>query len=230
MPNESGAPGTPAGSPPGAPGTPSQTSSPAHESQATQEARRYATHEETQALSAAVGGLRNDFKALQKLIEGLKPSERAANEDRGTVREDLEKLKNEIRADREAAITETRNAVILQAISAHKITDEYAAEDLFDHVLTRHGQRIKVEGRNVFYENELGEKKTVKDFIGELLKTQRGQRFIPAPSTSGLPRSQTNGRSQPGGKRYSEMSLAERMKLSPAEEAKLASEEMRSGA
>ena len=215
-----GAPGTPASSPPAAPGSAPPTP-PAEPGEP-----QYATREDLQAQSNLIGGLRNELRALSKLLESsrAKPAEPAAP---GTVSEELQKLKAEILGDREAAKKETRTAAVQSAILAAGIDGE-GAEILFDHVMAKHGERITAEGRNVYHENELGERKPVKDFLAELLKGPRGERFKPAPATSSLPRG--SGAPAAGTRRYSEMPQDERLKLPAAQRWELAQGEMKGGA
>ena len=215
-----GAPGTPAASPPAAPGSASPTP-PAEPGEP-----QYATREDLQAQSNLIGGLRNELRALSKALENSrqKPAEKT---EPGTVHEELSRLKADILADREAARKETQTAAVQSAILAAGI-DGDGAEILFDHVMAKHGERIKVEGRSVYHENELGERKPVKDFVADLLKGPRGERFRPAPATSSLPRG--SGAPAAGTRRYSEMPQDERLKLPAAQRWELAQGEMKGGA
>lgn len=222
MPAAQGAPGTPAASPPAGPG-PAPQNPPADPGAEVQ----YVTREELQAQSNLIGGLRNQIHALVKQLGELKTPPTLAPAEPGTVREELNRFKAEILADRDAARRETQSSAIQSAILANGI-DADGAEILFDHVMAKHGERIKVEGRNVYHENELGERKPVKDFVAELLKGPRGERFKPAPATSSLPRG--SGAPAAGTRRYSEMSQEERLKLPAAERWALAQGEMKNGA
>lgn len=126
--------------------------------------------------------------------------------------DNLEQIRAELIADRQAAIQERIEGAVVSAIASFGV-DSDNAELLEDHIHRRHGGKFKTEGREVFLENELGEKISVKAFVGDLLKSKFGERFKPAPSTASFPRGGANA-SAPS-KPYHELPEEQRRKMTP---------------
>ena len=135
----------------------------------------------------------------------------------------LEQLQSELKAQkaeiaREKAIAESRirTAGIRSAIQAHGITDGDAIEVLFDHIDKRHGDKLKTDGERITHTDDLGESKDIGEFIGEILRSPKGKLFkpekVPGPNTRAAKGSSAP---IPGQKSYMEMSMDERLKLTP---------------
>jgi hypothetical protein len=137
--------------------------------------------------------------------------------------ENLEQIRAEIIADRQAAIQERIEGAVVSAIASFGV-DSDNAEILEDHIHRRYGGKLKAEGREVYVENDLGEKIPVKSFVDSLLKSKKGERFKPAPAVASLPRGGSTALAT--GKAYHEMSQDERLKLSPAERSRLVRRDM----
>ena len=161
-------------------------------------------------------GLYAEIRRLKEAAAQPKPQ---AEEPTTTVRQELEALRNDIRRERAEADKEKRESAIQSAIASHGIDSENA-ELLYDHVVMRFGDNIKVDGRKVVYDDPItGDQKTVKDFIGDVLKI-KGDKFRP-PVQTPTGRGLRTGNNSPRPLGYQDLPEADRLKLSPADALKL---------
>jgi hypothetical protein len=124
-------------------------------------------------------------RALEKLIptEPKKSDEAAKPADEGTLKDQFEKFRAERDGERADLARERRDNTLDAAIGALKLDPDDA--DFFKaFVEQKHGARIKVEGRQVFFEAEDLSRRTVKELVAETFKTH-GKRFQPAQSLPG---------------------------------------------
>src|SRR3990172_3331562 len=132
-----GAPGTPETSPPAGPGPASQN--PTADGGTANDGRQYVTRDEHQAQSAVIGGLRNEIRALTKALDVSKQQRPVTQSDGvASALEEVEKVRAEVRAERDEARRETKEAAIYGALSGQHV-DADGLEILFDHVVHKYG-------------------------------------------------------------------------------------------
>jgi len=142
-----------------------------------------ASDEKIEALQKQLNSSFNLIRGLEKTVKDALASGAAKpkNEELD-IQAQIEQQRAELRAFKESAIAEKREASIQAAIASHGI-DSDNADLLYDHILVRHAKNIVVEGNKVFHRDEVtGDEKPVKDFVAGLLKSQNGDRFKPAPA------------------------------------------------
>jgi hypothetical protein len=131
-------------------------------------------------------------RALEKLVptEPKKPDDPPQPGDDGSLKEQFQKFRaerdrKEAEQEREKAelARERRDNALDAAITALKLGDD-DLKFFKAFVEQEYGARIKVEGRQVFFEAEDLSRKTVKELVAETFKTH-GKRFQPAQSLPG---------------------------------------------
>lgn len=155
---------------------------------------------------------RRDEEAQAKTQEQASPSQE-------TLTARLTRIEAERKAEQEEVKRDRRDNAIQSAINSYGL-DTDNAELLHDHLAQRFGDRIKVDGKSVYVEDDEAPegKADIKTFIGKILKA-KGDKFRPAvqaPSSRGLQPSRGNG--QQGRKTaYMDLSPEERSKMTPAQ-------------
>lgn len=136
------------------------------------DAARIAALEKT--VNSLAAALRRDNKGGSKGTENQPPAAKGTAEQEATLRGRIEALE----ADRREVEAERRNIAIRSAASAAGVAEDRL--DIFvDHVNAKHGERIKVDKRTVFAEDELGQPVELKDFVGGLVSKLE---FFKAPA------------------------------------------------
>lgn len=186
-------------------------------------------------LKSTVGKLFGTIRALQKSQTPPEPKvEESGDVETKTQKQlyaetqaQLKKIQEERKAEREEIAKERRENAIKSTINSYGLDEDNA--DLFEaFVLQKHGSAIKVEGKQVVYEDpETGEKSNVKDFIGSVYKS-KGDKFKP-PATVPNGRGFKNGSTQSQGKfvRLMDMAPEERAKLTESQRTAILQQEWR---
>jgi hypothetical protein len=168
---------------------------------------------------------RNSFFAeARRAFEGKQPPAKKPATQESEAEKTLREQVAELQADRKAAADEKRLLEIEKA--AVKAGVDASRLDIFvDHVLTRHGNRIQVEGRRVVWLDSLDQAQTLDALITDVMKT-RGDIFRPpanVPKARGL---QGSTQQQRGGND----ALSNWEGLSQAQIAKMSTEELKAAA
>lgn len=137
---------------------------------------------------------------VRRLVEGkVKPSGSAASATNPATEQvpqakqmsELEAMRAQVKALTETnerrekeAERKQKHAEIKSAIAAHGIDSDNALY-LEDHIHQRHADRIGIDGDAVFYENAMGERLTVKDFISTLPNLDRFRPVVQTPNSRG---------------------------------------------
>lgn len=176
--------------------------------------------EEFAALKKQNDFLAKQFREINQKLSTFTPAPAKSEDDEPkTVREGLTKLQAEIKADREAIAQERREVALQQAVNANGV-DADNAELLLDHISQRYGKNIKVDGRKVYHEDPVtGETAEIKDFVADLLKGPKGDRFRSAAKPGPKPVSGQRPRASSASS-FLDMPQEERIKLqreNPAE-------------
>lgn len=156
----------------------------------------------------------------EKRVAAKAQAPKADDDETKTQKQKLEEMQASMRTERERLVKKARRNGIREAIAQNGITDPDAVEVLFDHVEARHGLKIQVgEDDEVSVLDDLGESKSVSALIGDILKSPKGKHFkidkVPGPNTRA---GRGNSAAISGQKSYMEMSLEERLKLTPEQE------------
>ena len=115
--------------------------------------------------------------------------------------------------ERQVEVDERERSILSALTSAGVPADRQDAA--LDHLERRFGSKIKYNRdtrQGEFSEFEGDTPKPVSAFVSEFLKQPKGQIFLPAPSTGGVPRGQ--GLRQAPARAYHEMPKEERLKMS----------------
>lgn len=182
------------------------------------------------ALTAALQPLNAKLHWLERQLKTKDTS--APDKNHGeelTQREMILSMQAEMKRDREELAKERRAAAISSAISGHGIDSDNAAL-LEDHLENRYGKNIKIDGKTVYFDNEVtGEKQDVKTLVGEVMK-KFGDKFkapVSAPSARGL--QPTAKRGQPAQVTYGELSNEERNKMTGAQRSAWVAKDLKNG-
>lgn len=137
------------------------------------------SREEFQALQKQLNSSFNLLRGFEKKFESVLAAK--PKEEQPDIAAQIAQQQAELRAFKEQAISEKREAAIQAAIASHGVGSD-DADLLYDHIAVRHAKNIQVEGNTVFHLDPVtGEKAGMKDFVKGLLSSKFGERFKPAP-------------------------------------------------
>lgn len=193
-----------------------------------------ASDEKIEALQKQLNNSFTLIRGLEKTVkDALSAGAAKPNNEELDVRAQLEQQRAELKAFKESAITEKREASIQAAIASHGI-DSDNADLLYDHIFMRHAKDIVVEGNKVFHRDAVtGDEKPVKDFVAGLLKSQNGDRFKPAPAPGPNSRGLRPSNATPSERQFFHtLPVAEQdrlMREEPEKARRMVQEDMKSG-
>lgn len=182
-------------------------------------AKTPAVNEEVTALRKRVGDLSGLLSGVQKTqVQILAQLQAGKPKEEPNVLAEIEKQREELRQFKEQAQAEKREAAIQAAIASHGI-DTDNADLLYDHITVRHADKFKIEGNRVYVEDlASGDQQTVKDFIGALLKSSKGDKFKSAAAQATPTRPlRTSNAPAAGRVPYHELPKEDRQKMSDEE-------------
>ena len=201
----SGAPGTPQKTPESAP---SGSTGPGTVSQ--EPDKKFVSSED---FRAGLEALKNSFFAELRRVKDAdskpasKPNAEKALDERVA---EIEK--------REAIVLQRQCVVAIKGVAKDAGVPSDAVDFITEHLTKKHRLDYSQERDEVIYYDDYDQPKPVAELVHAFLKTPKGQILLPAPGVGGVPR----GGSKPQGKQYLEMTLEERLKMTPAQEAQLA--------
>ena len=201
----SGAPGTPQKTPESAP---SGSTVPGTVSQ--EPDKKYVSSED---FRAGLEALKNSFFAELRRAKDTESKPASKPNAEKALDERVAELERE-----RAAVRQERCVVAIERHAKDAGVPGDAVEFLTEHLTRKYKLDYDADRREVVYRDEFEQPKPVGELISSFLKTPKGQMFLPAPGVGGVPR----GGSKPQGKQYLEMTLEDRLKMTPAQEAQLA--------
>lgn len=179
---------------------------------------QYVTIDQFNALQKGLNAIAAQMRTAQKPA-GEKPMPSAPEEKESlTVREELARLKSELKAKSEREERLQRDSAITRGLQASGL-DADSTEIMHAYISQKYGPSIKVDGDRVFYEASQDDVRPIDDLISDVVKA-KGERFRPAVATTGNKLKGMAGTTKSSGD-YTSLSRDERLKLSPLKAAEL---------